>query len=500
MLPSSFLKSQWQKKFGPPIKSPCELGEHRFRALMQASAQIVWVTDAEGRCIEDSPSWREFTGMTYAEWYGSGWLDALHPEDRANAARVWERAVRTKTRYDITYRLKYRGGGWRYTRARGIPMRAPDGEVLCWVGLNDDITSQVQAEAALAESELRFRTLASSVPNFIWMADAAADINYWNDTWYEYTGRTPEESYGVRAAEAIAEEYRASTLATWFDAVERGVAMEIEIPLRRRDGVYRWFTARARPIRDKDGTILRWCGVIFDVDDRRRALESLRQERIAREQFVCALVHDLKNCFATSHSVAEQLLSGQLTEAEQNEFRALWLKSVGSTHVMIDDLLDANRLEAGQGYTLHPREWIDLGAFVRDCVRTAGYDGVEVEVRVDVKTSVHWSPADIARVIQNLLGNAVKYGDSSRSITIEIRRAGARVSLSVHNWGNPIPIGEQAQIFGFLKRGPTSGQRGWGIGLTLVRGIVEAHGGAVTVTSSPDLGTRFTVDLPVEGI
>ena len=502
MLRSSFLINKWQRGLGLAVNQQLELGERRFRALIQASAQVVWVADPHGRCIEDSPSWRSFTGMTYEEYHGSGWLDGVHPEDRERAAVVWGQAVRTRARYEITYRLRHASGGWRHTRARGIPMLAVNGDVQCWVGLNDDVTAQVEAEAALAESELQFRTLASSVPNFIWIADADAQVFFWNETWYEYTGRTPENCAGIQAAEAIADEYRSSVLEAWLDAVKRGVPLEIDFPLRRWDGVYRWFTARARPMKTDEGRIIRWCGVIFDIDDRRRANEALREERAIREQFVCALVHDLKNIFATNRSAAEQLLSGDLTKEDQVEFKRLWSNSVSTAERMIEDLLDANQLEAGQAYAIRDPERFELATFVWECVRTAIGPAAlgRVHVRIDAGLVVRWSAPDVARVLQNLLTNAVKYGDHNREMTVDARLdpERSRVHLGVHNWGAPISPEDQLNIFGFLKRGATRGQRGWGIGLTLVRGIVDAHGGSLSVSSSENLGTRFTIDMPVE--
>ncbi|NUO50090.1 MAG: PAS domain-containing protein [Polyangiaceae bacterium] len=119
----------------------------RFRALVEASAQIVWATNAKGIIDEDSPSWRAFTGQTWPELRGVGWLDAIHPEDRARTKAVWDQVTRTGASYDIEYRMRHVSGEWRWTNARGIPMIGDRGEVRGWIGMNTDVTERVRAEA-----------------------------------------------------------------------------------------------------------------------------------------------------------------------------------------------------------------------------------------------------------------------------------------------------------------------------------------------------------------
>ncbi|WP_424363619.1 PAS domain S-box protein [Methylocystis parvus] len=129
--------------------------EARFRSLVEAYAQAVWETDPEGVVVSDSPSWRAYTGQTLEEFLGWGWLGAVHPDDRAHAAREWRRAVASKSLFDTEYRLKIRDDGWRWTNVRGTPLLSPDGEVLKWTGMNIDVDARKRAEAALRDSEER---------------------------------------------------------------------------------------------------------------------------------------------------------------------------------------------------------------------------------------------------------------------------------------------------------------------------------------------------------
>lgn len=118
--------------------------EERFRALVDASAQIVWTHDANGHPLEDSPSWNAFTGQTNAGRRGDGWLDVLHPEDRERTARSWQEAVQSRASYTTEYRLRHASGEWRWMAVRAVPLHNEDGSVRAWVGMNTDITERRQ--------------------------------------------------------------------------------------------------------------------------------------------------------------------------------------------------------------------------------------------------------------------------------------------------------------------------------------------------------------------
>ena len=135
--------------------------ERRFRALVEASSQIVWTTNAEGEAEEDSPSWRAFTGQTFEQWKGFGALDAVHPDDRQRTAALWKKALAEKTPIHNEYRLRNASGDWRWTAARAVPLMV-DGTVTGWVGMNLDITERKRAET---QNELLLHELNHRVKN-----------------------------------------------------------------------------------------------------------------------------------------------------------------------------------------------------------------------------------------------------------------------------------------------------------------------------------------------
>ena len=120
--------------------------QSRYQALIEASAQIVWTTDPSGAVVEDSPSWRSFTGQTYEQWKGFGGLEALHPDDRERVSELWRRAVAERAALETEYRIRHISGYWRWTTVRAVPVLDADGSIREWVGMNIDITVRKQGE------------------------------------------------------------------------------------------------------------------------------------------------------------------------------------------------------------------------------------------------------------------------------------------------------------------------------------------------------------------
>ncbi len=132
--------------------------EEQFRALVTASAQMVWTTDASGLVVDDSPSWRAFTGQSVEEWQGSGWVDALHPDDREHALSAWHQSVASNSPMEHEFRVYHRPSGkYRWTIVRAVPLREDDGSIRGWVAMNLDINERKEAEHSLRESEEHLR-------------------------------------------------------------------------------------------------------------------------------------------------------------------------------------------------------------------------------------------------------------------------------------------------------------------------------------------------------
>jgi phosphoserine phosphatase RsbU/P len=228
----------------------------------------------------------------------------------------------------------------------------------------------------------------------------------------------------------------------------------------------------------------------------------LEQEKRLREQFVATMTHDLRTPL-TSAKIAAQMLE---KNPQQPVDKIVLLSSRISSSMtradrMIADMLDANQIQAGQNISLNLQPG-DLKIFMEEIIK----DLAHVHDRPIDFTSfgefhLKFDHDELRRVMENLINNALKYGDKNRSVTVTLSPAAEnKVCIEVHNEGNPIPQDEQKKIFYPFHRSLSAeynGKKGWGLGLVLVRGIAEAHGGRSGVRSSPEAGTTFWVQLPI---
>ena len=252
--------------------------EARYRALVEATAQIVWVTNSSGEFVTEQPDWAAFTGQTFEEYQGMGWLDAIHPDDHAQTSAAWRHAVTTGTVCQVEYRIRRHDGIYRIFSVRAAPVFDEIGELREWVGSETDITEQRGAEQALVDQERQFRTLAESIPQLAWMAEPDGYIFWYNQRWYDYTGTTPEQmaGWGWQSVHDPAELPR--VLDRWRASIRTGSSFELEFPLQGVDGRFRWFLTRSVPIKDADGHVVRWFGTNTNIDEQ-AALARTLQER-----------------------------------------------------------------------------------------------------------------------------------------------------------------------------------------------------------------------------
>lgn len=228
-----------------------------------------------------------------------------------------------------------------------------------------------------------------------------------------------------------------------------------------------------------------------------RDLENLRAERELREKFVATLTHDLRNPLGAARLSAESLRR----RAPDSVRLARVVSNIDRADRMIQDLLDAVRARAGKAPPLRVKS-VDMVALVQETLGDmSAMLGPRFELHAPEALQGWWSPTGIRRLVENLATNAVKYGDPEAPVVVTIAASGERVSLSVHNEGNPIPPAEQALLFKDFVRSPSaeaSDRPGWGLGLSVIQEVTASHRGVVRVTSAPGHGTTFTVTLPVD--
>lgn len=221
-------------------------------------------------------------------------------------------------------------------------------------------------------------------------------------------------------------------------------------------------------------------------------------ESALRERFVAALTHDLRNPLAAAHGAAE-LIGRSADTPRVRQLAERITTSLGRMDAMISQLLDAIVFQAGERLRLR-LEPVDLLQLVAEiCDQYAMLHGPRFVLR-GTPVAGFWDRQALRRAIENLLGNAVKYGEPDTPITVTLATTNGRMALMVHNEGPPIPLEEEEGIFQVFRRAQaaTGAEPGWGIGLPFVRSVAESHGGSVGVDSGPGRGTTFTIDLPLD--
>lgn len=239
--------------------------------------------------------------------------------------------------------------------------------------------------------------------------------------------------------------------------------------------------------------------LIQEMDLSRTEVETLTLENELRDRFIYMLSHDLRTPLATAYASAELVEQKSCSEPMHRDLAHRIVRNCRRVDDMITNLLDASRLREGGSFPLTLTQF-NLTQLTQDvCNELATRMGNRFRVDGSPDVLGFWDANALRRVIENLASNAVKYGDPDGNVTIFIEENESRVFLRVHNFGSPISTEDQESLFELFRRSDSAqrgSKTGWGLGLTLVRGIVEAHGGIVTVRSLPVEGTTFIVDLP----
>ncbi len=236
--------------------------EERFRSLVAATSQVVWTTDAAGLVNADSPSWRAFTGQTVEAWMGEGWLDAIHPDDRAKAAAAWNGATEAKSLYEVEYRIRHVSGDYRVTVARGTPVFNDDGSVREWVGANTDITERRLLENSIANERSRLVELFMQAPAAIAVVQGPDHVfTVANPLYCQLVGKSVSQLIGWpgrRAFPELVEQGVWDLLTRVFDTGEPWFGREFPAKLDRLgDGRLDegYFNFTAQPTRDVRGAV-----------------------------------------------------------------------------------------------------------------------------------------------------------------------------------------------------------------------------------------------------
>jgi PAS domain S-box-containing protein len=395
--------------------------------------------------------------------------------------------------------VSYKAGGDKFTHSTFSPNFDAQGRVNeIYISVTDNTLQRKALEKSM-RSEEEFRSLANALPQLAWIANTDGSIAWFNDRFYEFTGLTKERALGWGWLEVHDLEYLEFGKTKYLEHLKLGEIWEDVFRIMEKNGKWKWFLSRALPLKDPQGNIYQWLGTNTDITDQKNTADNLHQEQVMREKFISALSHDLRTPL-TSATLSSQLIPRKTKDTSIISLAHKITQSLKRVDKMIEDLLDANRLRAGKKF-IPVLEELDLAELTRRTVRELEtIYGDRFVVDTPESLYVHLSSNGIRRVIENFCSNAIKYGSSSAPVSVHLHSHGEMVELGVHNFGNPLHESDASKLFEEFSRSSVeekNGKKGWGIGLSIVKGVAEAHGGEVDVESD-ESGTTFKIYLPLD--
>ncbi len=366
--------------------------------------------------------------------------------------------------------------------------------------MNDRLARQT----TLRQSHERDRRLLDTMPQCIWAADAEGRVNCWNRAGLEYCGLDAASLTDGSLWEMLHADDRDEARAAWERGVRGEATFERQVRLRRAsDGRFRWHLVRAVAERDEAGAVIGWIATATDIDDQKKAEDLLRQAGVLRDEFLAVASHELRTPLTVLKLEVSNLL--RLARLDAGSERARLIAKVERIDAqtarlrgLVDDLLDVSTLAAGRlQLQLCPVDLAevttDVGArFIDDAARL----GSRLTIDARERAVGCWDRERLEQIVSNLLSNAVKYGDG-KPIDVAVRAEAGRARLVVRDQGLGIAPDDHERIFGRFERAADSGKFGGiGLGLWIVKQIVNVFGGAVSVESAPGAGSAFTVELP----
>lgn len=384
----------------------------------------------------------------------------------------------------------------------------------------ETLALSIRQAVRLFESELLHRNFNNALPHIVWTAGADGIVDDFNDKWFAFTGLETVHADGSDWTAALHEEDLPAFSARWSEAVRApGEAFEAEVRIRRSDGLYRWHLVRARTVLDARGRIVRWFGSCIDVDDHRKAEEErkdlLERERAARSEaeaasrlkddFLATLSHELRTPLTAVLGWLQMVRSGNLSSEKVGKALETIERNARAQAQLIEDLLDVSRITTGK-LRLELGE-VDLVGVLNDSLEAIGPAAEARRIRLSAEglPTALWLRADGARlqqVVWNLLSNAVKFTSAGGRVEVRLRLEEATVRLSVQDDGvgiRPEFLPHVFQRFTQADSSTTRAHGGLGLGLAIVRSLVEMHGGNVSAYSEGlGKGSRFDVEFPLD--
>ncbi|MBU7582580.1 MAG: PAS domain S-box protein [Nostoc sp. TH1S01] len=499
--------------------SPRQLSEQilrenqpRYASLAKMSSVGIFRTDLSGNYLYVNEQWCELAGSSPGLSLGQGWRNTIHPDDLPLVEQAWRRSVPDLQPLRCEFRFRHSPDKSVWVFCQAAPETQANGAVIGYIGTVMDLNTPQPTQADLEESEARFRIIADTAPVMIWMSGLDQGCTFFNQGWLAFTGRTMVQELGNGWVAGIHPEDLERCMNAYTNAFDARKAFVMEYRLRRFDGEYRWILDTGTPRFLPDGVFAGFIGSCIDISDRKQIELSL-QERTAEltslntilsqttailqkrnqelDQFAYVASHDLKaplRAIANLSQWLEEDLNGQLPPENVQQLNLLRGR-VRRMEGLINGLLEYSRV--GRIHTdlsvVNVRELLEE---VIDSLTPPATFHIEIASQMP---NLITKRMPLQQVFTNLIENAIKHHSRlDGQVKISVTDQGSYYKFTVADDGPGIAPEYQQKVFTiFQTLTERDRQEGTGIGLAIVKKIVETEGGTITLDSQSGLGSSF---------
>ena len=459
-------------------------------------------------------------------------LSKVHPDDKPYMQNAMRTALDNNVQYTAEYRIFYDEETINWISSSGKGVYDKDGKAIRLVGVNANVTKRKKAEEELSLSLEKFRLLADIMPQFVWTGDIAGNLDYFNQSVYDYSGLSPDQIQADGWLQIVHPDDREENIQKWFDAITTGTDFIFEHRFRKYTGEYRWQLSRAIPQKNKDGVVQMWVGTSTDIHDQKmftQHMETLVHNRTKELKQANVELENMNQelssfAYISSHDLQEPLRKIQTfisrikeMDAENfsdktNSYLDRVQNAANKMQTLINDLLTYSRTGTK---TEKFFEKTDLGLLLKEIKAEFSEalnekKGVLEIAEMPVTNAI---PFQLRQLFINLISNAIKFSkkDVSPLIKINARKIkGSEIAdkhasetdmyyqIDIRDNGIGFEKEYSQRIFEvFQKLHGKHEYEGTGIGLSICKKIVQNHHGFITVASEPNKGTVFSIYIPV---
>lgn len=476
--------------------------ELRLYQLANTIPQLAWMADAAGNIRWYNERWYEYTGKTAQEMEGWGWQSVHDPDELPWVLERWGRSLTTGEPFGMTFPLLGRDGNYRPFYTLVAPLKDSEGRIVQWFGTNTDVSSLHAAQEALTVTEEWLQESLLTGRMVAWEWDLGSQEIKYSDNSLDVLGYTSGSS-AVGLASIHPDDAGRFNAAIVRAIDTCGDFHELTRRIRPDNGELIWIEIKGR-VAGSRGKATQVRGIMIDVTERMKTEQYLKDANRRKDEFLAMLAHELRNPLAPISTAAHLLKIGDADETRVRNASDIIERQVRHMTELVDDLLDVSRVT--RGLSTLEMETVDIKSVVVSAIEQAR---PLIETRNHTLTTrMSSTPAVVSgdrtrliQVVSNLLNNAAKYTPQGGQIELSIEVVADQVAISVKDNGvgiDPLLLPKVFELFTQAERTPDRAQGGLGLGLALVKSLMELHGGLVEAHSEgAGTGCTFRVLLPL---